>query len=52
MGSDICIRERAIIDAMNIVEYVTLWYGGACFGCIMPRSGIAVSWGKAILHFI
>jgi hypothetical protein len=32
---------------MNIVEHVSLWYGGASLG-IMPRTGITWSWGRTI----
>ena len=39
-----CFQFLAIMNkaAMNIVEQVSLWYGGASFG-YMPRSGIAES---------
>ena len=33
--------------AMNVVEDVSLWYGGASFG-YMPSSGIAGSLGRTI----
>jgi len=38
----VCFQLLAITNriAMNIVEYVSLWYDGVSFGC-MPRSGIA-----------
>jgi hypothetical protein len=37
--------------AMNIVEHVPLWYGGAFFGH-MPKSGIAGSSGRSISSFL
>jgi hypothetical protein len=37
--------------AMNIVEPVSLWYGGASFG-YMPRSGIAGFSGRTISNFL
>ena len=37
--------------AMNIVEHVSLWYGGASFG-YMPRSGITGSSGRTIPNFL
>ena len=36
---------------MNIVEPVSLWYGGASFG-YMPRSGIAGFSGRTISNFL
>jgi hypothetical protein len=43
----------AIINkaAMNIVEHVTLRYGGASFR-YMPRNGIAGSSGRTISNFL
>jgi hypothetical protein len=38
-------------DAMNIVEHVPLWHGGASFGYI-PKSGIAGSSGRSISNFL
>ena len=37
--------------AMNIVEHVPLWHGGASFGYI-PKSGIAGSSGRSISNFL
>jgi hypothetical protein len=37
--------------AMNIVEHVPLWHGGASFG-YFPKSGIAGSSGKSISNFL
>jgi hypothetical protein len=37
--------------AMNIVEHVPQWYGGASFR-YMPRSGIAGSSGRTISNFL
>jgi hypothetical protein len=44
MGHLGCFQLRAITNkaAMNIVEHVPLWHGGASFGYI-PKSGIAGS---------
>jgi hypothetical protein len=36
---------------MNIVEHVSLWYGGASFGYIY-RNGIAGSSGRTISNFL
>jgi hypothetical protein len=38
-------------DAMNMVEYVSLWYGAACFG-YMPKSGIAGFSDRTISNFL
>ena len=48
-----CFQFLTIMNktAMNIVEQVSLWYGGASFGH-MPRSGIAGSWGRTIPTFL
>jgi hypothetical protein len=35
---------------MNIVEHVSLWYGGTSFSNI-PKSGIAGSTGRTINNF-
>ena len=37
--------------AMNIVEHMPLWHGGASFGYI-PKSGIAGSSGRSISNFL
>jgi hypothetical protein len=36
--------------AMNMVEHMSLWYGGASFG-YMPKSGIVGSSGRSISDF-
>ena len=48
-----CFQLLAITnkDAMNIVEYVPLWHGGASFGYV-PKSGIAGSSGRSISKFL
>jgi hypothetical protein len=48
-----CFQLLAIIykAAMNIVEHVPLWHGGASFGYI-PKSGIAGSSGRSIPNFL
>jgi hypothetical protein len=48
-----CFQLLAITSkaAMNIVEHVPLWYGGASFGCKL-RGGIAVSSVRAISNFL
>jgi len=48
-----CFQLLAITnkDAMNIVECIPLWDGGASFG-YMPRSGIAGSSGRSISNFL
>jgi hypothetical protein len=44
-----CFQLLAITDKapMTVVEYMPLWYDGACFGYI-PKSGIAGSLGRSI----
>ena len=37
--------------AMNIVEHVSLWHGGASFGYI-PKNGISGSLGTSISNFL
>ena len=37
--------------AMNIVEHMPLWHGGASFA-YMPKSGIAGSSGRTISNFL
>jgi hypothetical protein len=48
-----CFQLLAITNkaAMNIVEHVSLWYGGASFG-YMTKSGIAGSSGRSISNFL
>ena len=48
-----CFQFLAIINkaAMNIVEHVSLWYGGESFGYV-PSSGIARSSGRIIHSFL
>jgi hypothetical protein len=48
-----CFQFLAITikDAMNIVEYVSLWYGGTSFG-YMPRSSITWFSGRTIPNFL
>jgi hypothetical protein len=48
-----CFQLLAITnkDAINIVEHVPLWHGGASFGYI-PKSGIAGSSGRFISNFL
>jgi hypothetical protein len=48
-----CFQFLAIMNkaAMNIVEHISLWYGGPCFG-YMPRSNIAGSSGRTIFNFL
>ena len=48
-----CFQLLAIMNnaTMNIVEHVSLWYGGASFE-YMPRSGIAESLGRTISNFL
>ena len=48
-----CFQLLAITNkaAMNIVEHVPLWHGGASFGYI-PKSGIAGSSGRFISNFL
>ena len=38
-------------DAMNMVEHLSLWYGGATFG-YMLNNGIAGSSGRTISNFL
>ena len=48
-----CFQLLAITNkaAMNIVDQVSLWHGGASFGYI-PKSGIAGSSGRFISNFL
>jgi hypothetical protein len=48
-----CFQFLAIMNkaVMNIVEHVSLWFGGATFG-YMPRSSIAGTSGKTISNFL
>jgi hypothetical protein len=47
-----CFQLLAVTnkDAMNIVEQVPLWHGGASFGYI-PKSDIAESSGTFLSYF-
>jgi hypothetical protein len=53
MGHLVCFQLLAITNkaAMNIVEHVPLWHGGASFGYI-PKSGIVGSSGRSISNFL
>jgi hypothetical protein len=48
-----CFQLLAITNkaAMNVVEHVRLWHGGASFGYI-PKSGIVGSLGRSISNFL
>jgi hypothetical protein len=48
-----CFQVLAITNmtAMNIVEHLPLWHGGASFGYI-PKSGIAGSSGRSLYIFL
>ena len=47
------LQLLAIINknAMNMIEHISLWYGGAYFG-YMPKRGIAESSGRQISNFL
>jgi hypothetical protein len=53
MGHLGCFQLLALTNkaAMNIVECVPLWHGGASFGCI-PKSDISGSSGRSISNFL
>ena len=53
MGSEMCIRDRAIINkaAMNTVVDVSLLHVGVSSG-YMPRRGIAGSSGSSMSSFL
>jgi hypothetical protein len=48
-----CFQLLAITNkaAMNIVEHLPLWHGGASFE-YMPKSGIAGSSGRSVSNFL
>ena len=48
-----CLQLLAVTNkaAMNIVEHVPLWHGGATFGYIL-KSGVAGSSGRSISNFL
>ena len=48
-----CLQFLIIINkaVMNIVEHMSMWYGGTSFG-YMPRSGIAGCLGRTISNFL
>jgi hypothetical protein len=39
------------LAVINIMKYMSLWYGEASFGC-MPRSGISGYSGRTIFNFL
>jgi hypothetical protein len=53
MGHLGCFQHLAITNkaAMNIVDQVSLWHGGASFGYI-PKSGVTGSSGRSISNFL
>ena len=48
-----CFQLLAVTNkaTMNVVEDMSLWYGGVLFG-YMPKSGIAGSSGRTISSFL
>jgi hypothetical protein len=48
-----CFQFLAIANkaAINIVEHMPMWYGGASFG-YMPKSDTALSSGRTISYFL